>query len=179
MESIGGVAKTIATPLSDQDIHEYLPEARIIKYSELAKYPSIAELLPEVKSYVIMLYEDSPNKGHWVQVCKPREDLVVYFDSYGGHPDAPLNWTPESRRIGLGEGKPLLSKLLDECSEEVCYNKIHYQKEGANINDCGRWCVLWTLKMKAGYSLDKFYKFIKAEAKGKMPFDAVVSKLIP
>ena len=176
----GGVAEVIATPLSDADIKEYLPEALILKYSELAKYPDLHAVLPEVQSFCFLLYEDSPNKGHWTVISRPKEGVAEYFDSYGGQPDAPLKWTPIERRVGLGEGKPFLSMLFSKCPEEVVYNKIKYQKDGQNVNDCGRWCVLRTLKMKAGLDLNQFHKFVDNEAKErKAPYDVVVSKLVP
>jgi hypothetical protein len=176
----GGVSKVIATPLSDSDIHDYLPNSNIIKYSDLSKYPTLNDLLPEVKSFCFILYEDSPNKGHWTVVSKPKDDLVEYFDSYGGVPDAPLKWTPKERRVGLGEGKELLSYLFNKCPEQVVYNKIDYQNEGQEVNDCGRWCILRTLKMIKGLDLNQFHKFVKEQAKMmKAPFDVVVSKLIP
>jgi len=176
----GGVGQIIATPMSDADIREYLPSAPILKYSELAKYPTLGDLLPEVKSFCILLYEDSPNKGHWVVVSRPVEGVAEYFDSYGGAPDQPLRWTPKDRRIQLGEGRPLLTQLFDKCPEEVVYNKVKYQKDGVEVNDCGRWCVLRTLKMKAGLNLNQFYKWVIEEDK-KYPGDkdAFVSQIIP
>lgn len=176
----GGMAEVIATPLSDADIKEYLPEALILKYSELAQYPDLHAVLPEVQSFCILLYEDSPNKGHWVVISRPKEGVAEYFDSYGGQPDAPLKWTPLERRVGLGQGKPYLSIMFDKCPEEVVYNKVKYQKDGANVNDCGRWCVLRTLKMKAGLDLNQFHKYVLEEDR-KHPGDkdAFVSKIIP
>lgn len=175
------VAETIATPMSDADIKEYLPDARIFKYSELRKYHTLADMLPERLSYVIILYEDSPNVGHWVCVSKPDDNTVEYFDSYGGKPDAPLKWTPKQRRIGMGAGEPLLGILFDKCPEKVVYNKIPYQREGNHINDCGRWCCIRVLRMKAGLNLTQFYKYIKDQARQfhTDKFDVVVAKLIP
>jgi hypothetical protein len=176
----GGVAETIATPMTDSDVKEYLPNTPILRYSELGKYPSIQHLLPRVKDCVILLYENSPNVGHWTVVSRPKEGVVEYFDSYGGKVDHPLMWTDKQTRVGLGEGEKLLSRLFKACPENVVYNKIHYQKDGAGINDCGRWCVLRSLKMKGGLSLDQFYSYVKGEQrKMKMPLDAVVSKLVP
>jgi hypothetical protein len=176
----GGIAQTIETPMSDADIKEYLPDARIIKYSELHKYPTLEALLPNVHSFCILLYEDSPNTGHWTVVSRPRAGFAEYFDSYGGYPDGPLQWTDKQTRVGLGEGEKMLSQLFKACPDQVVYNKIHYQKDGAGINDCGRWCVWRTLKMKSGMDLNQFHRYVMAEKnKMKLPFDAVVSKIIP
>jgi hypothetical protein len=126
------------------------------------------------------LYEDSPNRGHWVVISRPKEGVAEYFDSYGGQPDAPLKWTPIERRVGLGQGKPYLSMLFDKTPDEVVYNKVKYQRESDKVNNCGRWCVLRILKMKAGMDLNQFHKYVLEEDKkysGNK--DAFVSKIIP
>ena len=176
----GGLRETIATPLSDSDIKEYLPNANIIKYSELSKYPTLSDLLPEVKSFCILLYEDSPNKGHWVVISKPKEDLVEYFDSYGGYVDEPLSWTPKAERIQLGSGKKLLSALFNKCPEQVVYNKIAYQRASPAVNNCGRWCILRILKMLKGLDLNQFHEYVKEEDKKYVgDKDAFVSQIVP
>ena len=162
---IKNIKKVVATPLSDSDIREYLPNANIIKYSELNKYPTLNDLLPEEKSFCILLYEDSPNRGHWVAISKPKKAIVEYFDSYGGYVDAPLNWTSKEERNKLGSGKKILSNLFNNCPEKVVYNKIPYQKSDPKVNDCGRWCVLRLLKMMKGLNLDQFYNYVKEEDK--------------
>lgn len=177
---IAGIKHTVATPMSDADIKEYLPDAPIIRYAELSKYPTLHDLLPNVKDYVFLLYEDSPNRGHWVLVSRPEEGIAEYFDSYGGYVDAPLKWTPEHNRIALGAGQPLLSIMFDKCEEDVVYNKHKYQKDGGHVNDCGRWCVLRALKMKAGLNLQQFYKYVLKEDKQYIgDKDAMVAQLVP
>lgn len=173
------LTKEMAVPLSDADIREFLPYALILKYSELRKYPTLHALLPDVKSYCILLYEDSPNVGHWVCVSRPKEGIAEYFDSYGGYVDAPLTWTPIERRQQLGSGKPMLSMMFDECPEEVVYNKVKYQKEHNGVNNCGRWCVLRILKMLKGYDLEQFHRFVKNASKQmKLSPDLMVTALI-
>jgi hypothetical protein len=177
--SSGGVKQEMAIPLSDADIKDYLPDALIIKYSELSKYPTLHDVLPDVKSYCFILYEDSLNSGHWTVISRPTEDTAEYFDSYGGYVDVPLRWTGKEKRVLLGEGKPYLSIMFKECPEEVVYNKIHYQKEGSGINDCGRHCVLRTLKMLDGMNLNEYYHFMNKERRRlRMDYDGVVTTLI-
>ena len=49
-------------PLSDEDIRHILgKDTKILKYSELAKYPSIDDLLPKHTDYCIVLYELEEN----------------------------------------------------------------------------------------------------------------------
>lgn len=171
-----------SVPFSDGDIRNYLPNALILQYSDLQKYPTLADVLPDVKSYCILLYEDSPNRGHWTCISKPEEGVAEYFDSYGGYIDEPLTWISESKQEVLGQGEPYLSMLFRKAPEEVVYSKVDYQKESPTVSSCGRWCVLRILKMIAGYDLGDFYKFIKKERKklGKgADFDDVVMDLIP
>ena len=175
------MSQLLSIPLSDSDIKEYLGnDAKILKYSELNKYHSIDELLPNTKDFAVILYENSLNNGHWTCICRPKENEIVYFDSYGGVVDKPLSWSSKDVKLGLGEDVKYLSNLLDKCEEDVFYNKHKYQSGKENVSDCGRYVVCYILKMKAGYSLNDFCKFIKNECK-KMNSsnDIVICKLIP
>jgi hypothetical protein len=173
--------KLISIPLSDSDIKEYLGnDCKILKYSELSKYNSIDELLPNVKDFCVLLYENSPNSGHWTCVCRPKDNQIVYFDSYGGYVDEPLTWTDKSTKIGLGEDVKYLSNLLNNCEEDVFYNKYKYQSGKEYVANCGRFVVCYILKMKIDYSLDDFCKFIMNECtKRKKSDDVVICELIP
>ena len=42
--------------MSDDDIRYYLPDAKILTYSELSNIKKIEDLLPRHKSYFILLY---------------------------------------------------------------------------------------------------------------------------
>lgn len=174
------IIKTIETPLSDADIKEYLPEARILLYSELAKYITIEDLLTKEFSYCFILYEDSKNSGHWCCISRPKENIIEYFDSYGGVVDKPLDWSSKEKKLSLGETEKFLSNLFSKCDKQVVYNKIDYQSKQPGVADCGRWCLLRILKMIAGLDLNQFYQFVKDQDKlyigGK---DALVVQLIP
>ena len=81
--------KIKAKPMSDSDIHYYYPKAKIIKYSELKKYNNIEDLLPTIPDFVFILYEDSPENGHWTTTTRTKEG-INYFDSFGKRVDNPL-----------------------------------------------------------------------------------------
>jgi hypothetical protein len=222
------LTEIIEDPLDDAEIKYYLGQkAKILKYSELAKYKSIDELLPNEKDFAVLLYEESPNVGHWVcllkyptkltggyEVKKELFDLepdiiykskgsklkggykskgskskgskskdslfkgiIEFFDPYGGKPDSQLNWLPKSKATSLGQGRKLLSALLDNCGQRVVYNPIAYQKESPEINNCGRHCVYRILCMMNGnMTLELYYKHIKElERKSGLDADGVVS----
>ena len=84
--------------MDDTDIKHYLPRAKILTYDELSKVKDIEKLLPNHKSYFILLYPViSPTSGHWV--CMTRYDKTLeYFDSYGLPPDKPLDWGKFKKR---------------------------------------------------------------------------------
>ena len=65
------VIETVHRALSDKDIRDILGDkSKILKYSELSQYSSLSELLPELIDYVVILYEESLNSGHWVALLK-------------------------------------------------------------------------------------------------------------
>ena len=154
------VEEIIEEPMGDDDIKFYFPNAKILKYSELANYSNIDELLPTNKDYAFILYEDSPNKGHWTCLSK-NDNNIEYFDSYGGKPDNPLNWNNKQINNELGQGQKLLSNLLDGSDRKVIYNPKKYQKDGSDINTCGRHCTFRLKQMKGGRNLQQYYEFMK------------------
>lgn len=171
----------IEQPMGDDDIKSYLPNAKIIKYSELSKYKSIDELLPKDKDFCFILYEDSPNKGHWTTVMK-YSPMIEYFDSYGGKVDNPLNWMPKSVNVKLKQDKKLLSKLFDKSNYKIIYNPVDYQEDNAskNINTCGRHATFRVKNLTdCDRNLEQYYKLmsdIKNESGNT--YDEIVSHLI-
>ncbi len=65
------ILQTINRPLSDEDIRDILgPECKIMKYSGLAEYNDLDDLLPKLKDCAIILYEEDANIGHLVGLLK-------------------------------------------------------------------------------------------------------------
>jgi hypothetical protein len=143
--------------MSDDDIHRHLPHAKIMTYKELAHYPNLNALLTKPKDYAILLYESSPNNGHWTGIMR-YNNQVEYFDPYGGKPDAPLHWVDANTRQQLGEGNPLLSQMLAQVPH--CHNTVRYQKMKQGINDCGRHTVHRILAMLDDISLNDYHHFM-------------------
>ena len=173
----GSMQEVKATSLGDDDIRMFLDNPKIITYAELANANSIDDVL--LNDYVILLYEDSPNHGHWTAVNKIN-DTIQFFDPYGGKPDSQQKWVPMEMRKELGEGKPYLTRLFDKCPYPVEYNDVKYQKESPQINDCGRHCVNFIKAFKEkGLDLQGYYKWMKeCSKKMKLDFDGVVCALI-
>jgi hypothetical protein len=172
------INKTIATPLSDEDIHQYLPDVKILKYSQLKHY-TLNELLPEIHTAVIILYESSPNAGHWVCISRPDDKIIEFFSSYGDYVDNPLNWNSIQTNSSLGQNS-VLSQMFSDSPDDVVYNKTHYQQIGNKINDCGRWVVLRILMMQKGLDLNQSHNYVKRKMKElHLNADETVSTLIP
>lgn len=181
----------IVSPLGDDDIKFFLPNAKIMKYNELNNYNTIEELLPKNKSFAIILYENQPNKGHWTTIMrykdKNRGDTIEFFDSLAdnGEPDAPLKWVTKRENKMLGQGHPILTDLLNKTNKPVIYNKLKFQSEGNKkdgniINTCGRHCLLRLITMLGNnYNLEQYQQFMKeVKEESKNTYDEIVSHLI-
>ena len=169
----------LSDPLDDQEIRDILGGVPVLKYSELSKYSSIDQLLPENKSMIIILYQWGENIGHWVCVCK-FNNQIIYYDSYGGKPDEPLSWNSKSINNELGQNYQYLKKLFDLCVNEVIYNPIQYQKLSNDLATCGRHCCIWLLLMSNfNMGLHQYYEFMNQMKKSlNMDYDNIVSYLI-
>lgn len=165
---------------SDKDIERNLGQNSIIKYSELADYNNINELLPHDKSFKVILIESKFNSGHWVCVMKYK-DIIEYFNSYGSLPEYDFKFIPTHIKYLLGQGGNLLTKLLKtkNSNQKIYYNKKKLQKINNSVNTCGRWVCCRIIAMLCGYELDDFIE--KCEEKksetGK-PYDILVTEWI-
>ena len=78
--------------LSDDDIRKILGgRCKILKYSALAGYGDLDELLTGLLDYAIVLYEEEENSGHWIALLK-YNNIIEFFDPYGLIPDKELSW---------------------------------------------------------------------------------------
>jgi len=172
-------------PLGDDDIRDFLPDAKIIKYSELKDYNSLDELLPNDTDYVIVLYQEAEFKGHWCCVQKYK-NVYEFFDPYGspgGKIDSPLLWTPLNIRMKLGVAVPYMTRLFNKIQGPKIgiYNPIKYQQEKDNVNSCGRHCVFRILNLiKKNRDLDQYYNhMLKLKKDLGLSFDDIVVTLVP
>ena len=173
------VKKNKTIPMGDDTIRKYFPKAKIIKYSDLKNLHSIEQILPKHKSFCFLLYQDSPQTGHWVCINRIGGKLE-FFDSYGGAPDTQLEWTSPEIRADLGIDRPYLSDLFKSSGYTVAYNSIKYQTDGSDVNTCGRHGVFRILSMlEHDTDLDQYYEdMLKTKNKLKIPYDKIVSLFI-
>ncbi len=173
------IEKIEDTPMSNFDIKFYLPDVKIIPYSDLKFVKTINQILPKNKSYVIILYQNTQNCGHWV--CLMRyDDTIEFFCSYGSKVDESLEWLPREKNFELGITEPYLTNLLKKTKLKVIYNPIPYQsKKDLDISTCGRHCVLRIIKMLEGFDLQEYFKTLYLlKKKLKIDYDKIVSGLI-
>lgn len=172
----------LSTMISNDDFSRYIEDAtndKILKYSELSRYNTIYELLPEQRDYKIILTETSVNTGHWCTILR-YNNIIEYFDSYGVRPDGELNFISAGMRKMLGEDKHYLSKLIKtiHAPDKFVYNKKKLQVLKDGINTCGRWVILRIIMFKTGYDLDSFLAFIdKYTINNNVPSDIAVVNL--
>lgn len=169
-------------PMSDEDIQEYFPNAKIMNISELQPYNDIDSLLPNDIDYVVLLYRQSENYGHWCLLSK-YDNTVEFFDPYGLLPDDQLHWVKASKRQMLGE-KPYVSQLLRSARRfgyNIDYNSMDFQNDNNSaISTCGRHCCfrLQTI-MDSEMNIDNYTKMMMAIKKDTgYTFDEIVADLI-
>jgi hypothetical protein len=166
----------INEPLSSSKVRSALGDTcRILKYSELADYEHIKDLLPKVNDFVILLLEDSENHGHWTALMNSKNGYY-YFNSYGKKYDSDLSVIPMCINRILGQDKREITRLLD--GKSCNWNKKCFQ--GPKSQTCGRWCVIAiTLICMMGYSPTEAEQYIidKSELLGK-GYDEFVAKFV-
>ena len=165
--------------MSDGDIKTYFPNSKILTNEEIGDYNSIDELMPNNPDWIFILYQQSPNYGHWCLLTK-KNNMLNYFDSYGGNIDDPLNWISKEKQEKLNE-KPYLTELIKKSNYDCEYNGIDFQSEkNSKISTCGRHCCL-RLKtlLNNDLDLDSHIDLMKGiKGKTKMTYDEIVSDLI-
>jgi hypothetical protein len=168
--------KELEKMFSDADFARYFGPNKVIKYSELAEYPTINHLLPNDKDFRIILVESQYNSGHWTAVLK-YGDIIEWFNSYGTKPEHDFKFISNIKKHLLGQGGNLLSKLLKTKNKEqkIYYNKKKLQKIADGVNTCGRHVIARILAMLVGYELDDYIQKVeqKKQETGK-PADILV-----
>lgn len=172
------IIERIGTNITDTDLKRYFGDhVGVMKYSDLANYNSLDELLPEDRDFKIILTEDSFNKGHWCCLLKYGK-ICEWFDPYGVRPDATKKLLGKARNMMLGQQEDYLTDLMKKSNGyKIIYNKKRFQKLKEGINTCGRWIILRIICMKdLGMDLKEFGKMVVKNQEGTgLPRDALVS----
>ena len=154
------------TPIDTLDIRHFLGEDGVqntIKYSHLANYNDIFELLPTDRSYKIILVEQKKGDGHWTCIVRYGKTICT-FDSYGCQIDTELKFVNRFMKRMLGQERHYLTDLLKNAPDDwtICYNAKKLQKLDNNIATCGKYCILFVTMVKdLLFTLEDFLKFFK------------------
>lgn len=162
--------------MSDALIKAYLPNVRIVTSNELNSYTNIEDLLPHNNTFFILLYERTPNNGHWTCVTRNNNE-ISYFDSYGKEPDYAIeHWFKNNKQQQI----KYLSHLLDKTKMNVYYNDFDYQAQDGEISTCGRHVILFIIaNTKKKMDLEQYCSFMKKmKNETGFSFDKLVSFFI-
>ena len=182
-EANAAVREISETPMSDSNIRRYFPNAKVLKYSELADVEDITTLLPQPKSFFFLLYEQSFNSGHFVSVNRYIDngrDTICFFCSYGSKIDAPLRWNSPEKNRELGQGEPYLTELLRKSGKHIQYNRVQYQSKTSPKATCGAFATLWLkANIRDNMNLQDFHDWI-TEIKDEtgLTYDAIAANAI-
>jgi len=173
--------EVVEKPMGDDDIKNYLKNPKIIIYNQLPKYNNIDEILPCAKSYAIILYQNSPNAGHWTTILRPTEEKKIeFFDSYGKECDHCLTWLSKEDNQKLGINDKYLLNLIKKSGFELTHNKTCFQGGNNGISTCGRHCCFRISNMKRkNMNLEDYTHMMKTtKNKTNMNFDKLVSVMV-
>ena len=189
-ERLKRLRETLSYSFSDEDIRLYLGEnARVIEYKDLYNYNSITDLLPEDRSYVIILVETKVRTGHYTALCRLGSNnnhfTLLYFDPYGVGVDGEFKYINSFWKKELRENEKRLTNLIKNSGAELFYNDKDLQSHYSFVSTCGRWCVLWIMQFLKGMDLKQFLDYIdyivevnNFDKYKKLKYDMVVIKLI-
>jgi len=169
--------------INDSDFSKYLnpdSSSKLLKYSDLANYQIIYDLIPNENDYGIFLIESQKNIGHFCSLLR-YNDTWEWWDSYGVRPDGELQFIPANVKRELGESQHHLTRLINTTNrgEKVIYNHKKFQTLRDGINTCGKWVIARIKAFLNGFDLKHFQEFIESEIRetGK-PADVVVCDLV-
>ena len=174
----------IKEEITDGDLTRYFGKRdfkNILKYSDLANYNSMQQLLPRNKSWKIILIENEHNSGHWTLLLR-YNNTIEWFNSYGTFPSAELDFISPQQKAMLNQDIKHLNILLTQALPKfhIIYNKRKLQELKDGVNTCGKWIILRIIMMeKFNMDLNQFIQFIdKLKKQFKLSSDELVTLLI-
>jgi hypothetical protein len=139
--------KLKAQSMSDDDIHKILPGIPLTLYSDLddCTYGNLVD--NRGRGMVLFVQSETADTiaGHWLGLCRLPSGSVLVFDPYGGKQDPwYLNstWISGRAQKRFDEESPQLARVIQKSGLNVTFNPTRYQKDAANINTCGRHCIV-------------------------------------
>lgn len=163
----------IMTPMSGEEMLEYNPDARLLKYTQLYDFRTIDEAFSHFNKIILLYLIDSASSGHWTCLMRyPEQNRIEFFDSYGLGIDDEEKYVPRKLAHTFKEDYKKLSELLNKSQYKITYSK--YKLQGSKSETCGRFVSLRLLEKKL--TDDQFYN--KYFRNINITPDEVVSKII-
>lgn len=138
------IKKNRKIPLSNTDIINLVDgDTNLIKYGQLSEVDNIDQILSPHGACVI-LYETSPNVGHWVCVFKKNKNNIEFFDPYAYMFDEEQLKFNKNKAFKKESNQdfPHLTYLLYNSPYKIHYNEFPLQKKRSDTSTCGRFVAM-------------------------------------
>ena len=145
--TLGDVAGPVSKPLSGDEVTKLSGGARVVRYPDLAQYPTWQALMGGGAGYggrgkvAVLFLVSSPTDGHWIGLFDGPDGPHV-FDPLGVAVDAERNYISAGMQAQLGETQPQVHRLLQTTAGPAHVSKAHFQRDAPDVNTCGRWTGL-------------------------------------
>ena len=127
-------------PMSENEMLQYNPDAKLYTYPDLCLYKSIDEIFGHLDKIILLYLIKSFNNGHWVGLIR-RGNEIDFFDSYGYNIDEQEKFiTNENVKYETGQNYKYLLFLLKNSGYKINYSK--YKLQGKHTLTCGRFVSL-------------------------------------
>jgi hypothetical protein len=130
--------------LNDVQMKEYLDnKCNLVLYSDIHKYNDLESLLGQYNRCIILYIWkkiNGHNSGHWISICKTKDNKIRFTDSYGAIPDKPLEKLTRFERERLNQDYKYLSDLLINSKYELEYMDKVLQNKTSKV--CGYYSIL-------------------------------------
>jgi len=164
----------IREDLTGQEIGSLIHGIASVKtYDQLQGVSDIRQFL-QPHDKVALFFPVSPGSstpGHWLAIWyDQKSNTLHHFDSYGFSPDAELKYSTNP----LVKDQ-LLNRLYSRAQQsglKVVWNTYPYQKQGSNVNTCGRHVIC---RIRFSYMPDQMYHTLMSGQ--KMDPDSLVTLL--
>ena len=139
---------------------------KVIDYDNIIESKNINSLF-ENEDRLIIFYPNYESNdavfGHYCALIKGKNNVIYFFDSYGGRPDIDQKKFSGRYRKDLYEEKEnSLIALLINSGCAVDYSNYKLQSRNPKVATCGRWCL--TRCAMANLNNDQFADYIKKVA---------------
>jgi hypothetical protein len=140
MAATQDIGAGITKELSGEQVQAASGGCAIVRYPDLADYPSWEAFMSESKGKAAVLFcTDSPTDGHWLAAFNGPDGPHV-FDPLGLALDSERKLIGPEAAAELGQSQPQFKRLLD--GQKCHVSRFDYQKDKPGINTCGRWTAL-------------------------------------